>query len=55
MGTILWDLASAISSGGSCKGRAVSIGAVAIQVIKPLALFENPAKIPPIDVGRRWR
>lgn len=33
----------------------MSISAVALQLIKALALHDQPAKIPPGDVGRRWR
>lgn len=54
-GATLCDVASAESSRGGCKGRAMNIYAVALQLIKALALHDSPAKIPLVDVGRRWR
>lgn len=33
----------------------MNIYAVALQLIKALALYDSPAKILSVDVGRRWR
>lgn len=50
METTLWDLASAESSRGGCKGKAVKSCAAALQLIKALALHDSSAKIPLVDV-----